>query len=105
MLPGNKRKPLLNKEDEYEVAPVSPQQRRNSQFNESDIDFEENEADDDSLIINVASIGNKGMALSGSRKPAKISSKQVYLLVQLLDSYFFFLSLCTSSVYMCTISS
>ncbi|XVF69823.1 hypothetical protein PTKIN_Ptkin11bG0112000 [Pterospermum kingtungense] len=78
LLPRNKRKPLLNKEDKHEVAPVSPRQRRKSQFNESDLDFEEDEADDDNLIINAVSMGNEGMALSGSRKCAKVSPKQKF---------------------------
>ena len=89
--PKKKRKSLLNKEDKHEVASVSPRQRRNSQFNESGADFVENEADEDNLIINVVSMANKGIALSGSIKHAKVSSKQVYPLIQLLKSCFFFL--------------
>ncbi|XWS52346.1 hypothetical protein CRYUN_Cryun11dG0060000 [Craigia yunnanensis] len=76
--PKKKRKSLLNIEDKHEVASVSPRQRRNSQFNESEADFVENEADEDNLIINVGSMANNGMALSRSTKHAKVSSKQKF---------------------------
>ncbi|XWS28194.1 hypothetical protein CRYUN_Cryun25bG0044700 [Craigia yunnanensis] len=74
--PKKKKKPLPNKEDKHEVASVSPRQRWNSQFDDSEADFKENEADEDNLIINVVSMANKGMALSGSTKHAKVSTKQ-----------------------------
>ena len=101
--PKKKRKPLPNKEDKHELASVSPGQRWNSQFDDSEADFDENEADEDNLIINVESMANKGMALSRSTKRAKVSSKQVYPLIQLLQSCFFFLA--TSVMYLCTIRS
>ncbi|KAK8487604.1 hypothetical protein V6N11_066589 [Hibiscus sabdariffa] len=74
--PEKKRKPLLKTDGE--IASVSPQVRRNSQFDQSEAGFEENETDEDDLVINVASIANKGMGLSGSAKCAKVSSKQKF---------------------------
>ncbi|XP_022753483.1 nucleolar protein 8 isoform X2 [Durio zibethinus] len=74
--PKKKRKPLPNKEDKHELASVSPKQRRNSQFNESEADFEENETDEDNVITNVMSMANKVMPVSGSTKHAKFKSSE-----------------------------
>ncbi|GMI74227.1 hypothetical protein HRI_001092000 [Hibiscus trionum] len=76
--PEKKRKPLLKKDDKREIASVSPRVRRNSQFDQSEDGFEENETDEDDLVINVASIANKGIGSSGSTKRAKVSSKQKF---------------------------
>ncbi|XP_039034304.1 uncharacterized protein LOC120170441 isoform X3 [Hibiscus syriacus] len=51
---------------------------RNSQSDESEANFEENETDEDDIVINVASAGNKGASLSGSMKCAKVSSKMKF---------------------------
>ncbi|XVF33026.1 hypothetical protein REPUB_Repub17cG0133000 [Reevesia pubescens] len=75
--PKKKRKPLPSK-DKHEVVSVSPRQRRNLQLDESEADFEENEADEEDLIVNVASMANLGMASSSCTKLTKVSSKQKF---------------------------
>ncbi|XP_039034303.1 uncharacterized protein LOC120170441 isoform X2 [Hibiscus syriacus] len=66
-----RRKPLPNKDNKHEIVSVSPLVGRNSQSDESEANFEENETDEDDIVINVASAGNKGASLSGSMKCAK----------------------------------
>lgn len=71
-----KRKP--NRDDKHEITSLSSHLRMNSQFDEIEAGFEEDDETDDDLVINVASTANKGKALSGSTKRAKVSPKQVY---------------------------
>ncbi|PPD67732.1 hypothetical protein GOBAR_AA39680 [Gossypium barbadense] len=69
-----KRKP--NRDDKHEITSLSSQLRMNSQCDEIEAGFEEDDETDDDLVINVASTENKGKALSGSTKRAKVSPKQ-----------------------------
>ncbi|XP_021275916.1 uncharacterized protein LOC110410511 [Herrania umbratica] len=58
--PRKKRKPLPNKEeDKHQLVSLFPGQRRNSESDDANADFEENEADQDNLMINIVSMANK----------------------------------------------
>ncbi|KAK6272851.1 hypothetical protein POUND7_009934 [Theobroma cacao] len=72
--PRKKRKPLPNKEeDKHQLVSLFHGQRRNSEFDDSNADFEENEANEDNLMINIVSMANKR---SGRTKLDKVSLKQ-----------------------------